>query len=144
MLSGSDPEPLKSAVLPSNGDGSKKRTLSEKLGQIIEKCTRQKVADRFQTAAEIRALLEEALKEDEQENLSVTIGTSTLEADESRTEASLFSKIKLVVVNSSSDGERKQSGQDPDKNPKKATKKEPKQESKPGKKGKKGRKNKRA
>ena len=144
MLSGSDPEPLKSAVLPSNGDGSKKRNLSETLGQIIEKCTRQKVADRFQTAAEIRALLEEALKENEQETLSVTISTSTPEADESRTEASLFSKIKLVVVNSSCDGEKKLSGQDPDKNAKKAAKKEPKKDSKVGKKGKKGRKNKRA
>lgn len=136
ILSGSDPEPLKSSVLPSNGDGSKNRTLSEKLGQIIEKCTRQKVAERLQTAAHIRALLEEAIRQNEQERLPIstlTIG----EEDENRTEAPPLSSIRLVVVNPTLEEEK--GGPDINKD----AKKEPRQGIKPGKKSKKGKKNKR-
>ncbi len=140
MLSGSDPEPLKPSTL--QGDGSRQSALSQTLFQIIESCTRQKVADRTETAAQIRALLEEAIREEairQNEQERVPVPTLTIgEADESRTEAPLFSNIRLVVVNPTLDGEK--GGTDINKD----AKKEPRQESKPGKKSKKGKKNKRA
>lgn len=140
MLSGSDPEPLKPSTL--QGDDSKQSALSQTLFQLIERCTRQKVADRIETAAQIRALLEEAIREEairqnEHDRLSVpnlTIG----EADEIREEAPPLSNIRLVVVNPTLEGEK--GGTDINKD----AKKEPRQESKPGKKSKKGKKNKRA